>query len=129
MNEWVEAELGRLRAAFPELDCPNGEMWCRLGDYDLPAGWSHSRVELAFQVPAGIPGQDPYGFWIRPAITLADGRMPTNASGPVEVPLLGSGWLQFSWAPENWRWGPTPGEGLGMVDFVRSVERRLREMS
>jgi hypothetical protein len=129
MNEWLEAEARRLQAAIPALECPDGGMWWRLAEYALPPGWSLARIELVFQMPQGIPGQDPYGFWTRPTITLADGRAPTNSSGPVEVPGLGGGWLQFSWAPENWRWGPRPGEGLGMVDFVRSIERRLSELN
>jgi len=129
MTEWLQAEARRLQAAFPDLEHTDGGLWFRLPTYGVPPGWSESEVELAIQLPQGMPAQDPYGFWIRPAVTLNDGCAPSNSSGPVEVPGLGSGWLQFSWAPEGWRWGASPGEGPGMVEFVRSVGRRMRELN
>src|SRR5919206_2402943 len=129
MQERVEAEIALLKKRFPELEV-RPDLWCRFAQYRLPAGiWNVDVAELAFQIPAQLPGQQPYGFWVRPSLTLKAGGVPSNYSPSVTTPL-GDGWGQFSWAPEIW--GPSPtvetiAQGTNMVNFVESFAIRLRE--
>jgi Prokaryotic E2 family E len=131
MEERIRAEIALLKNAFPTLEIRE-DLWCRFADYALPAGiWNVSSVELAFQVPAQIPGAQPYSFWVRPGMRLATGQVPTNYSENVTIPF-GEGWGQFSWSPEVW----TPAanvsdiaKGSNMFNFVTSFATRLRDAS
>lgn len=126
--ERVQAEIELLKRRYPELEV-RGDGWCRMARYALPDGWSSPEVELAFRVPENLPGEVPYAFWTRPTLTLRGGGSPTNADGaPVET-VFGPGWQQWSWQLEDWRPGDTPTDGSNMVDHVRSIGYRLKELN
>lgn len=125
-SERVQAEIELLERRYSDVECRD-DGWCRLGRYELPEGWSESEVELAFRVPLNIPGEIPYAFWTRPFLTLKSGAAPNNTSGPVETGF-GQSWQQWSWQLEGWSPGPTPQDGNNMVDHVRSIAYRLKQL-
>jgi Prokaryotic E2 family E len=131
MEERVRAEIALLKGAFPDLEVRD-DLWCRFAVYVLPPGiWSVDTVELAFQIPPNLPGQQPYAFWVKPSIRLASDALPTNYNENIEIPF-GSGYGQFSWAPEVW--APVGDsadiqKGSNMVNFVHSFAARLRDAS
>lgn len=127
MNECVELELALLREAYPDLEWRPGDHWVRLPACRLPDQvWTVDVVELAFQIPQNLPGQAPYGFWVRPGLTPMSGGTITNYTYPVNTPF-GEAWGQFSWAPEEWRPAANVRAGTNMLDFVRSFDERLQE--
>jgi hypothetical protein len=128
MIERAEAEIALVRCRFPELEFRADDFWARIPAYPLPEGWGCDTAEVAFQVPRDVLGQQPYGFWVRPPLTLPDGGAPTNASGPVAT-AFGEGWQQFSWAPDVWQPGADPRSGTNLLDFVRSFAHRLSEVN
>lgn len=122
------AELELIREEYPGVEEVDG-LWALIADYPIPADWkAQSPTALAFQFPAELPAQEPYGFWLRPGLVLPGGGPPSNSSCPVETPL-GGDWQQFSWAFDGWVPGPEPRAGSNMLDFVRSFARRLREIN
>jgi len=130
MSERIAAELDLVRTAYPDLKVQerDGVQWMLIPDYPLPDGWSGKKVDVAFKMPAGLPGQQPYAFWVPPGLTLADGSPPGNTSGSIPTPF-GDGWLQFSWELDPWQPGATPEEGTNMRDFARSFRNRFLERS
>jgi len=127
----VAAEIVLLKGAFPELAI-GADLWCRFPAYKLPPGiWNVETAELAFQIPAQLPGTGPYGFWVRPKLALASGAAISNYIPNVTIPL-GAGWGQFSWVLEPWAPASDINEmtkGTNMVNFVESFAARLREGS
>jgi hypothetical protein len=125
----VEQELELLRTAYPDLDgrLVDGAHWVRLQSYPVPEGWSHSNVEVAFQVPAQA-GQAPYAFWVRPALRLAGGGTPSNYAAAASTPW-GGDWAQFSWSPLTWMPKADIRAGANMLNFARSFADRLAERS
>jgi hypothetical protein len=129
MNERIEQELALLRSVYPGIEWHPDSLWLVVPSYVLPDGiWDHSEIELAIQMPPNLPGQQPYGFWVRPNLTLKNGKAPENYSFPVQVPL-GEDWGQFSWAPITWEPQADIAAGSNMLNFVRSIADRLREAS
>jgi hypothetical protein len=127
MSERIAAELELIRDEYPGIAVSG--LWVLIPGYPISADWQASaETELAFQFPAELPAQEPYGFWLRPALVLPGGAAPSNSSGPVETGF-GAGWQQFSWAFDGWAPGPTPIAGSNMLDFVRSFGRRLGEVN
>lgn len=126
MSERAEAELELVRAEFPSLEVSGP--WARIPDYPIPAAWGTSGNALAFQVPAELPAQEPYGFWLQPALVLPGGGAPTNSTAGVETGF-GPGWQQFSWTFDGWKPGAEPRSGTNMLDFVRSFSIRLEELN
>lgn len=129
MNERIEQELDLLKTVYPDLEWYPESFWVRIPSYPLPEGvWERSEIELAFQMPQNLPGQQPYGFWVRPGLQLANGGTPTNYGYPVNTPL-GEEWGQFSWSPISWQPKAEITSGSNMLNFVRSIADRLREGS
>lgn len=129
MSERIAQEVALLMAAYPEMEWRPHDCWARIARYPVPSTiWTVDSTEVAFQLPAQLPGQAPYGFWVKPDLTLRSGGAINNYSYPVVTPF-GPGWGQFSWAPDTWRPGATAREGTSMLDFVRSFADRLREGS
>jgi hypothetical protein len=124
----VQAELDLIRSEFPSLEFCEDDFWGRIPDYPLPEGWGREQTEIAFQMPRDLFGQEPYGFWVRPALQLPGGGIPSNSQSPVATGF-GEGWQQFSWSPDGWQPGPGPRGGSNMLDFVRSFARRLAEVN
>jgi hypothetical protein len=128
MNERLEQELSLVRSCYPTLEFREDDLWARVPEYELPPGWGRDQVEIAFQVPRDFFAQQPYGFWVRPPLSVSGGAPPANTSGPVATGF-GEGWQQFSWAPESWQPGPEPHQGDNLLQWVRSFRSRLAEIS
>ncbi len=127
MNERIDQELVLLRTVYPDLEWYPQSLWVRIPSYRLPDGvWNASEIELAFQMPQNLPGQQPYGFWVRPGLVLANGGTPNNYTYPVAT-ALGEGWGQFSWSLISWQPQAEITAGSNMLNFVRSIADRLRE--
>lgn len=127
----VADELELLRGWWPGLEYePQGD-WVLLRDYCVPAGlWSANLVEVVFQIPALVPATPPYGFYVRPVLTLAGGGMPANYTQPSSEPPFGAGlWGKFSWAPVAWQPHADVLLGDNMVGFASSFADRLKEGS
>jgi hypothetical protein len=129
MSERIAAELELIRSHYPRLDFREADRWASIPDYPLPTDWGRGKqTEIAFQVPADLFAQEPYGFWVRPPLQLPGGGDPSNSSGPVSTGF-GEGWQQFSWSPDGWRPGPELRSGTNLLDFVCSFASRLREIN
>lgn len=128
MSERIAQELTMLRICWPDLEYVEAGHWVRIPRYALPRGiWTVEAVEVAFQIPEQLPGQAPYGFYVRPGLLLAeDNSPPGNYTYPAATPF-GDGWGKFSWSPAEWRPAADPAAGSNMVGFVRSFSDRLRE--
>jgi hypothetical protein len=126
VNDWAVQELQLLHRCWPNLVHAPDTHWCLLAGYAVPPGWDRQHVDLAFQLPAALPGQEPYGFLVRDGLTLAAGRAPTNYTYPAETTPWGGTWGKFSWCLAPWAPGWQPGSGISMVDFVRSIAARLQ---
>lgn len=125
MTERTTAELDLLRSAYPDIEFREEDLWARLAAYPLPVEiWGRPSCEVAFRFP--IPGQPPYGFWVRPGFALVSGAPVQNYSYPVSTPF-GDGWGQFSWAPEEWIPGADVRRGANMLRWTQSFAIRLTE--
>lgn len=123
-----QAELGLLRAVWPGLHHQEAGDWVLLPDYPLPDGWPQTATDVAFQIPAGLPGQPPYAFYAKGELSH-EGRPLLNYSYPVgagTVPFPGT-WGVFSWAPETWLPAEHAADGANLVDFARSFADRFAE--
>lgn len=129
MNDWAAQELELLRRCWPSLVHADGTNWCKIPDLVVPAGWTRPSVDVAFQIPDALPGQEPYGFWVRDGLALASGAQATNYAFPAESTPWDGQWGKFSWSLEPWAPGARPGEGTSPVDFVRSFTGRLQELN
>lgn len=129
--DWVQDELARLRVCFPDLKFESSGNWVLMESYELPDGWNRSKADVVFRIPAGLPGEAPYAFWIRDGIKLASGVDPGNYAFPSDaIPFPpDSQWGKFSWNLDPWAPGHQPGAGTGMVNFAYSIANRLRELS
>ena len=127
MSERWEQELELLRASWPELDRrdQDGQRWCRLPSYKVPAPLRPTTVEVAFRIPT-LPGEAPYGFWVRPGVELVAGGSIQNYSYPATTPW-GDDWGQFSWSAVAWAPKENVRAGSNMVNFVRSFVERLAQ--
>jgi hypothetical protein len=127
--ERLQQELELLRTGYPDLECRlvGGVHWVRIPSYPVLEGWSHSSVEVAFQIPAQA-GQAPYAFWVRPALRLAGGGTPGNSTATASTPW-GGDWAQFSWSPLQWVPKADIRAGANMLNFARSFADRFAERS
>jgi hypothetical protein len=129
VSDWGVQELRLLHRCWPSLIHADGTNWCKIPDFVLPAGWNRPSVDVAFQVPDALPGQEPYAFWVHGGLALASGAQITNYAFPAESTPWDGPWGKFSWNLNPWAPGARPGEGTGLVDFVRSFASRLRELN
>ena len=105
MTTRIAQELGLLRGWCSGLEYEERARWVLLSAYRLPAAiWTTSQVDVAFQIPAQLPAEAPYGFYVRPGLALLTGQLPSNYTHPAAGPPFGQGpWGRFSWAPVAWR--------------------------
>lgn len=132
MDSWIDAELTALRATWSDLEYTfANHHWVLLREFVIPSGWDKSKVDLAVRVPANLPGEAPYGFWVCHGLSLASGAGVTNYRCPSEsLPFAATTvWAQFSWAFETWAPPAGPGKPSVMVPFIQSVNRRLEELN
>ncbi len=125
MNERLAAELELLRTAFQDAEFREEDLWARIPAYLIsPEVWGRTTCEIAFRFV--LPGQPPYGFWVRPGLTLISGAPIQNYSYPVATGF-GDGWGQFSWSPEEWAPGADVRHGANMLRWAQSFATRLAE--
>lgn len=130
MSEHVARQLELLRSSLPELEYLEADHWVRLESRSVAAGWSAGSVDVAFRIPVEA-ATAPYGFYVSPPITLANGSAPGNYTHPIPpgtVPFAGE-WGLFSWSPTNWRPHQDPAKGDNMLNFARSISDRFLEAS
>jgi hypothetical protein len=126
----LQAEVELLRMAFPDLEVAQeaDRTWIRLPHYAVPAGWSDTHVDVAFQFPAEV-GQPPYAFYVRPPLVLTNGAGPSNYTPTASTPW-GADFGQFSWSPlEPWVPKTDVRAGANMLNFAMSFATRLAELS
>jgi hypothetical protein len=125
----IEAELNLLKSWFGSAleYIPDGH-WVLLRDYEIPSDlWTPRVVDVCFQIPSQLPGQPPYGFYVRPDVVAVNGAAIGNHTGPVSTGF-GDDWCQMSWSvTEEWRPAATPEEGSNMVSFALSFADRFTE--
>lgn len=127
MNERCAAELELLRQLWPALEFLGEGLWVRIPAYSVPCDqWDAEVVEVAFQIPAGLPGQAPYAFYVRPMLALKSGATVNNYTRDATTGF-GSGWGLFSWQLEPWTPTDDIASGTNMVNFALSFAERLRE--
>lgn len=118
-----------LKACWPSLEFIEAGQWVLLPRQPLPVGlWGRDEVDVAIQIPPQLPGQAPYGFYVRGGIAGRDGAAPTNYTFPSDEPTFGGGpWGRFSWSPVSWQPRERAEAGDNMVIFAHSVATRLEE--
>lgn len=128
MNERQQEELSLLQAAYPELEFREEGLWCRIPSYAVPEEvWGRAAVEVCFQIPEGVPGQNPYGFYTFPQlIEPADVQGTDNYKADQSTPFGGERGL-FSWSPVSWQAKESAAAGDNMLTFVRSFAERLAQ--
>ena len=123
----VEQELELLRRNFPHLEYVREGNWVRLPCYHLPGNmWDRDWVEVCFQIPERIPGQPPYGFYVRPGLALRSGQPIGNYAFPAPT-AFGADWGKFSWQLQDWSPAANPIAGTNIVNFARSFGDRFAE--
>jgi hypothetical protein len=124
----IQEELSMLRGLWPGLEYVSTGHWVRLQHYWLGLGlWNCSEAEVCFQIPESLPGQAPYGFYVRPQLMLCGGVLPNHYTFPADATPFGSGWGRFSWQLDPWQPAADPKRGSNMVNFARSFADRLRQ--
>jgi hypothetical protein len=132
MIDWVAKELELLRTFWPDLEYVEEGHWVLKGNYQFPLGWSLEHGDVAIRIPADLPAEQPYGFWVRGGISPASGGVTGSYVFPAEevIPFAPTeSWGRFSWALQDnaWKPGAMPGAGTGLVQFAMSINRRLQE--
>lgn len=129
MNERIEQELKLLKREFPNLEYKEDIMWIYIPEYKLPPNiWNRDCVAVCFQIPAGYPGNPPYGFFVEGGLYLkGTNEKPSNYEEPVQTPF-GGNWGKFSWSHDNsWRATSDLTLGSNLLNFVRSFRDRLKQ--
>jgi hypothetical protein len=125
MNERLASELELLRTAFPDVEFREEDLWACIPSYAIPPDvWGRATCEVAFRFV--LPGQPPYGFWVRPGLSLVGGAAIQNYTYPVAT-AYGDGWGQFSWGAEEWLPGADVRRGANMLRWAQSIAVRLAE--
>jgi len=127
MTDRLAQEIALVRTAFTDLEFLQDGLWARVPAYPLPEGWGRESAEIAFQFRRDSIAEEPYGFWLRPPLSVPGGGAPTNSSGPVATGF-GEGYQQFSWAPDSWEPAHDLRCGTNMLNWVRSFGKRLAEI-
>ncbi len=90
-----------------------------ISEFSMPSAFAPRVVELLVKLPPLFPEAAPDMFWVRPAVTLADGRLPRSTT---TENLLGSNWQRFSWHLAKGAWKPGTST---FRDFLRCIRGRL----
>jgi hypothetical protein len=126
-SERIQEELALLKSAYADLEYLPAGHWVRIPRYPLPDEvWNQAEVEVCFQIPESIPAQQPYGFHVRPGLSLRSGQAIDNYSYPAPTGF-GSDWGKFSWQLLAWAPKEDIVSGTNMLNFARSISDRFRE--
>lgn len=126
MRDRIDSELDLLRTRYPELEYRSEGRWVRVPMYPLPPGWSRTKTDIAFQIPAQYPGNPPYGFYVPSGLTF-NGQRPNNCTDN-NTPPFGGNWMIFSWQPDG-GWIPTVDlrSGHNLLNWVIGFRQRFVE--
>lgn len=132
LQDRMQAELDLLRRFFPAAEWhPLGAGgWVRIPDFKFPPSiWNRTSDTVCFEVPAGYPGQAPYGFYVTAGLQLQNGTSPQSYQDGSST-LFAGNWGKFSWAHDG-TWRPTGDitTGSNLANFVLTFADRLREAS
>jgi hypothetical protein len=123
----ITAELELLRRYYPTAEWhPAGAGgWVRIPGYQFPPAWNRETDTICFEVPAGYPGQAPYGFCVTSGLRLKSGAAPQSYQEGASTPFPGS-WGKFSWAHDNsWKAAGHISSGSNLANFVLTFADRL----
>lgn len=128
MQERIDQELALLRQRYPDLEYREEGRWIRVPAYPLPSGWNRTSTDIAFQIPVGYPGTQPYGFCTSVGLQF-NGQSPDNcqAADPMP-PFEGGPWVRFSWTPETpWQPAAQVTAGSNLLNWVIGFADRFRQ--
>jgi len=116
-------EILRSSTAQPTLArLPDGSHLITIPAYELPDGWSKSRVDLKFIAPVGYPLARPDCFWADADLRLANGSLPMNTAPNPPLPYSPGSHLWFSWHVASWN----PNND-NLLTYVYVIKRRLHD--
>lgn len=120
-------EVELLRKQHPRLRHGSNYEWVVLEEVELVAGWNRTKTEVLFFLPLGFPETAPDNFYVSAGMRLEDDRMP-GALNKNHLDHEGQKWDRFSWHIDGeWRSAADIHEGSNLLDFVRSIHKRLGE--
>jgi len=108
-------------AALTEL--PSGAALVTL-DFELPAGWSASKVVLRFLMPNTYPVSPPDGFWVEPALAV-NGKPPRSTEPNPQIPETNISAQRFSWHIEGGHWSANRDD---LFTWLRSCRERIEKL-
>ncbi len=127
MEGRIDQELALLKKEFPNLVYREEGMWVFVKVFRIPQNiWNRNEASICFQIPAGYPGNPPYGFYIEGGLGLKDtDEKPKNYEEPVQTPFEGT-WGKFSWQHDNsWRATSDLTSGGNLLNFLHTFRDRL----
>jgi hypothetical protein len=124
----IQEELELLRKYFATFVFAEQGLWILIPEYKMPDGaWNPKTIEVAFQIPNGYPGTNPYGIYVREGITY-NGSSPNNYQFPANLqPPFAGKWGILSWSPEGWTPTASVLTGPNLLNYVRSFSDRFKE--
>ncbi len=127
MQERIDQELALLRQRYPNVEYQPEGRWVRIPSYPLSAGWNRSCTDVAFQIPIGYPGTQPYGI-CTPVGLLFNGQPPDNCTPADPAPPFGGNWCRFSWQPDGpWQPAAEITSGSNLLNWVIGFAERFRQ--
>ena len=128
MQERIDQELTLLRQRYGDVEYRAEGRWVRVPAYRVPPDWNRTVTDVAFQIPIGYPGTQPYGICV-PAGLLFKNEKPNDYVEPADpAPPFDGTWGRFSWTPEG-AWQPSTNitAGSNLVNWVVGFADRFRE--
>jgi hypothetical protein len=120
------ADFEALKARHPSAtlrELPSGAALVTL-DFELPAGWSASKIILRFIMPNGYGVAPPDGFWVEPPLQI-DGKQPRSTELNSQIPEAGISAHRFSWHFDGGHWSPNRDN---LITWLRSCRERLEKV-
>jgi len=127
LKKRIQEELDILRKYYPKMEYYPKDQWILIPDYPLPHGWNHAQTDVAFQVPNGYPGTQPYGIYVHQGLQHQS-RPPQNYKEPASTqPPFKGIWGILSWQAEHWNPSATITAGSNLWTWVRGFAVRFEE--
>lgn len=127
LDERIQKELELLRTRYDVAFVEEGR-WVRIASYPLPPGWDRAATDVAFQIPVGYPGTQPYGIYVLVGISFNSNK-PNNYEEPAPTqPSFEGTWGIFSWQPdEPWHATADIISGSNLMNWVIGFAIRFKE--